>query len=89
MEKFLKYVAGLSFDAGPNYAHCREIFRKVLPSSPKGSLFLDDVCAGTPAKSKKTSKKRPSPDAPADAALSTPKKFCVPESDEDSPPRFV
>jgi len=40
VEKFLKYVAKLEFEAEPNYAHCREILKKGLPSSPKGSLFF-------------------------------------------------
>jgi len=41
VEKFLKYVGKLDFEAAPNYAHCREILKKGLPSSPKGSLFFE------------------------------------------------
>lgn len=75
VEKFLKYIAKLEFEAEPNYSHCREILRKGLPSPSKGSLFLDEVASGlSPVKSKKTATKRRSLDV-ADAVS---KKICVP-----------
>jgi hypothetical protein len=87
IEKFLKYVAGIEFEVEPNYVHCRDILRKGLPASHKGSLYLDEVCVSSPTKPKKAATKRRSPDI----ADTVSKKICVPvvvPEDNDEPKRY-
>lgn len=88
VEKFLKYVQKLEFKQTPNYSHCRDILRKGLPSSWKGSLFLEDPGAGAVVKNSKSSSKRVNP---GDEVDSIAKKICVPqvEDEEEGPKRYT
>lgn len=84
VERFLKYVQKLEFKEKPNYAHCKDILRKGLPSSWKGSLYLEDPGAGAVVKSSKSASKRLGDDD-IDAIA---KKICVPEvMEEESNPK--
>lgn len=79
VEKFLKYVQKLDFKDKPNYSHCKDILRKGLPASWKGSLFLEDPGAGVAVKNSKASSKRQGDDE-LDAIS---KKICVPQVEEE------
>lgn len=89
VEKFLKYVQKLEFKQTPSYSHCRDILRKGLPSSWKGSLFLEDPGAGAVVKNSKSSSKRMNPGG--DEVDSIAKKICVPqvEEEEEGPKRYT
>lgn len=90
IEKFLKYVADVDFEVEPNYSLCRDILRKGLPATSKGTLFLDEaITDSAPNKSKKTATKRRSNGVIDHES----KKICVPVpmsalEDEPNPKRL-
>jgi hypothetical protein len=79
-EKYLRYVASLSFDQQPNYNQCREILKRGLPSRCT-SLYLED-CIGVSPKKKRSSQVSLPPDQVNGEDQIVTKKIKVPEDDD-------